>query len=249
MSSLSGRSALVTGSSRGIGKAIAIALAREGAILTLNHARPETAADANEVAAEIAKFGGRAQVVCGDVSDLGALDHLVGAAAEFGDGLDIVVANAGWSSPFCPIASASVEDWEKVTSLNQRAAFFLLQKAARVIRDQGRIVVVSSTIAASPYAGTAMYAAAKAASEVYVRVLSMELGSRGITVNAVAPGLVETEPMRASVPPERQAMVIARTPLGRLGVPEDVADVVTFLASEGARWITGQVVKANGGIV
>ena len=248
MSALGGKSALVTGSSRGIGRAIALALARDGAAVTLNHARPESAADAQAVADEIVGAGGRAQVACADVGDLGALDGLIDAAATFGGGLDIVVGNAGWASPFRPIADASVEDWDKVTAINQRATFFLLQKAARVLRSDGRIVVISSTIAASPYVGTAMYAAAKAASETYVRVLAMELGSRGITVNAVAPGLVDTEPMRASVPPERQAMVIARTPLGRLGLPADVADVVAFLASDGGRWITGQVIRANGGI-
>ena len=249
MSDLEGKSALVTGSSRGIGKSIAMALARAGAAVTVNHARPESAPDAQRVADEIIGAGGRAHVACGDVSDLQALDHLIETASRFGGGLDIVVSNAGWSSPFCPIAAASAEDWDKVTALNQRATFFLLQKAARVLRAEGRIVVVSSTIAASPYAGTAMYAAAKAASETYVRVLAIELGPRGITVNAVAPGLVDTEPMRASVPPERQAMVIARTPLGRLGMPDDVADVVAFLTTPAARWITGQVIRANGGIV
>lgn len=246
--SLMGKSALVTGSSRGIGKAIAIALGREGASVTVNHARPETAAEAQLVADEIIAAGGRAQIVCADVSDLDALDRLVEAAASFGSGLDITVANAGWSSPFAPIAAASVEDWDKVTMLNQRATFFLLQKSARTLRSGGRVIVISSTIAFSPYPGTAIYAAAKAASETYVRVLAQELGPRGITVNAVAPGLVDTEPMRASVPKERQAMVIERTPLGRLGLPQDVADVVTFLASPASGWITGQVIRTNGGI-
>jgi 3-oxoacyl-[acyl-carrier protein] reductase len=245
---LAGRSALVTGSSRGIGRAIAEALARDGAAVTINHGRPDSAAEAAEVVATIEAAGGRAQSLCADVADPDDVARLVDAAAAFGGGLDIVVANAGGSAPFAPIATTSLDDWDRVTLLNQRALFVLLAKAASTVRDGGRIVVTSSSMTASPYAGTAVYAGAKAAAETYVRVLAIELGARGITVNAVAPGLTDTAAMRAVVPDDRVAMVVARTPLGRLGRPDDIADVVAFLASDEARWITGQVVRAGGGI-
>lgn len=245
---LTGRSALVTGSSRGIGRAIAEALARDGAAVTINHGRPDSAVEAAEVVAAIEAAGGRAQSLCADVADPDEVARLVDAAAAFGGGLDIVVANAGGSAPFAPIAATPLEDWDRVTLLNQRALFVLLAKAAATVRDGGRVVVISSSMTASPYAGTAVYAGAKAAAETYVRVLAIELGARGITVNAVAPGLTDTAAMRAVVPDDRVAMVVARTPLGRLGRPDDIANVVAFLASDEARWITGQVVRAGGGI-
>lgn len=248
MSSLTAKSAVVTGSSRGIGRAIAIALAREGAAVTVNHARTQSAGEARSTAEEISSAGGRAHIVRADVSETSDLDRLIAEAERFGDGLDIVVANAGWSGAFQPIRATSPDDWDRITSINQRAVFFLLQRAAQVVRDGGRVIVISSSMTASPYAGTAVYAGAKAATEIYVRTLALELGHRQITVNAVAPGLTDTAAMRALVPEDRQSLAVARTPLGRLGQPEDVADVVAFLATPAARWITGQVVRAGGGV-
>ncbi len=174
----------------------------------------------------IGRAGGRAQIVRADVSEQSDLDRLVGEAQRFGGGLDIVVAAAGGSVSFRPVKDTSPEDWDRVTSLNQRAVFFLLQKTAQVMRDEGRVVVISSSMASNSYAGTAVYAGAKAALEAYVRTLAIELGPRRITVNAVAPGLTDTAAMRAVVPEERLSSVVASTPLGRLGRPEDIADVV-----------------------
>ena len=230
MSSLNGKFAVVTGSSRGIGRAIALALAREGAAVTVNHARIESEGEARSAAEEIESAGGRARIVRADVSVMSDLDRLILEAERFGGGLDIVVANAGWSNAFQPIQETSPDDWDRITSINQRAVFFLLQRAARVVRENGRVIVISSSMTSSPYAGTGVYAGAKAATEIYVRTLALELGHRQITVNAVAPGLTDTAAMRAVVPEERLSVAVARTPLGRLGQPEDVAEVVAFLA-------------------
>jgi 3-oxoacyl-[acyl-carrier protein] reductase len=243
---LAGRSALVTGSSRGIGRAIALALAAEGARVTVNSRTADGAADA--VVSEIAARGGAAQAVPADVGRRAELITLLDRAEEFGEGLDILVSNAGGSASLTPIADSSIEEWEQVTFLNQRAVFELLHLAAPRVRDGGRVVVISSSMAASPFAGAALYAGAKAAIEVYARALAFELGPRGITVNAVAPGLTDTEAMRTVVPDARREAVVARTPLGRLGRPEDIGDVVTFLASDEGGWMTGQVVRAGGGV-
>ena len=249
MSVLVGRSALVTGSSSGIGRAIALSLGREGAAVTVNYFRSDSEGDARAAAQEIDRDGGRAQIVRADVGKESDLNRLVNEAQQFGDGLDIIVAAAGGSVAFRPISDTSAEDWDRETALNQRAVFFLLKKAAAVIRDDGRVVVISSSMASSSYAGTAVYAGAKAALEAYVRTLAIELGDRRITVNAVAPGLTDTAAMRAVVPADRLSFVVGNTPLGRLGRAEDVADVVAFLASPAARWVTGQVVRANGGVL
>ena len=249
LNALVGKSALVTGSSSGIGRAIALALGREGAAVTVNYLNPKSEPDARAVAENIEVAGGRAQTFRADVSVATDLDRMVDDAGRFGGGLDIVVAAAGGSVAFRPIKDTAAEDWDRETGLNQRAVFFLLKKAAAIVRDDGRVIVISSSMASNSYAGTAVYAGAKAALEAYVRTLAIELGNRRITVNAVAPGLTDTAAMRAVVPAERLSAVVTNTPLSRLGQPEDVADVVAFLASPAARWITGQVVRANGGII
>ncbi len=249
MNALVGKSALVTGSSSGIGRAIALALGREGAAVTVNYLRPKNEGEAQAVAQHIDRAGGRAKTVRADVGDKEDLDRLVDEAQRFGGGLDIMVAAAGGSVAFRPVKDTSAEEWDQETALNQRAVFFLLKKAAGTLRDDGRIIVISSSMASNSYAGTAVYAGAKAALEAYVRTLAIELGERHITVNAVAPGLTDTATMRAVVPADRLLAVVGSTPLRRLGRPEDVADVVAFLATPAARWITGQVVRANGGII
>ena len=249
VSALAGKSALVTGSSSGIGRAIALALGRDGAAVTVNYLQSKNERDARAVALRIDQAGGRAQIIRADVSDNADLDRMVDEAQRFGGGLDVIVAAAGGSVAFRPVKDTSAEDWDRETALNQRAVFFLLKKAAAVTRDDGRVIVISSSMASNSYAGTAVYAGAKAALEAYVRTLAIELGHRRITVNAIAPGLTDTAAMHAVVPAERLSAVVDSTPLGRLGRPEDVADVAAFLASPAARWITGQVIRANGGVI
>ena len=249
MTTLVGKSAIVTGSSSGIGRAIALALGREGAVVTVNYLKSQDEGEAQAVAQEIGRSGGRGHIVRADVTDPGDLDRLIKEAQDFGGGLDIAVAAAGGSAAFKPLVETTVEEWDKSTALNQRAVFFLLKKAAEVLRDDGRIIVISSSMASDSYAGTSVYAGAKAALEAYVRTLAIEVGARRITVNSVAPGLTDTAAMRAVVPEERLATVVKNTPLGRLGRPEDVGDVVGFLASPAGGWITAQVIRANGGII
>ena len=249
MSTLAGKSAVVTGSSSGIGRSIALALGREGAAVTITYLRSEDKDKAQKVVDEISSSGGRGHSVRADVTKQDDLDSLFKEAEEFSGGLDIAVAAAGGSAAFKPILETSAEEWDKSTALNQRAVFFFLKKAAERLRDDGRIVVISSSMASNSYFGTSVYAGAKAALEAYVRTLAIELGPRRITVNSVAPGLTDTAAMRAVVPEERLAMVVKNTPLGRLGKPEDVANVVSFLASPAGGWITAQVIRPNGGIV
>ena len=217
--------------------------------MTVNYLKEDDEGEAEEVVQEIGRSSGKGQAIRADVTDQVDLDRLIEVAQHFGDGLDIVVAAAGGSAVFKPLLKTSAEEWDKSTALNQRAVFLLLKKAAEVLRDDGRIVVISSSMASDSYAGTSVYAGAKAALEAYVRTLAIELGSRRITVNSVAPGLTDTAAMRAVVPEERLATVVKNTPLGRLGRPEDVGNVVSFLASPAGGWITAQVIRANGGIV
>ena len=249
MSSITGKSAVVTGSSSGIGRAIALALGRAGAAVTVNYRQDDDKDKAQKVAHEIGRSGGRGYIVRADVTDRADLDRLLKEAQRFGEGLDIAVAAAGGSAAFKPLAETTDAEWDKSTTLNQRSVFFFLKGAAEMLRDDGRIIVISSSMASDSYAGTSVYAGAKAALEAYVRTLAIEVGPRRITVNSVAPGLTDTAAMRAVVPADRLAIVVKNTPLGRLGRPEDVADVVSFLASPAGGWITAQVIRANGGIV
>ena len=249
MITLVGKSAVVTGSSSGIGRAIALALGREGAAVTVNYVKGDDKDKALEVAQAVSKVVGGGHTIRADVTVDADLDRLLKEAQDFGNGLDIAVAAAGGSAAFKPLTETTAEEWDKSTALNQRAVFFFLKKAAALVRDDGRIVVISSSMASDSYAGTSVYAGAKAALEAYVRTLAIEVGSRRITVNAVAPGLTDTAAMRAVVPEERLETVVKNTPLGRLGRPEDVGDVVGFLASPAGGWITAQVIRANGGIV
>jgi 3-oxoacyl-[acyl-carrier protein] reductase len=168
--------------------------------------------------------------------------------AKFGTP-DIVVSNAGGLVNLKPIAEVTEAEYDAMTALNGKAHFFVLREAARRLRDNGRIVVIATSTTAMPFIGSATYAGAKAAAELYARVLAKEVGSRGITVNAVSPGPILTPGALDGGTLERFDVARKMTPLGRLGEPEDVADVVAFLATHAARWITGQNIRAGGGIV
>jgi len=234
--------AIVTGGSRGIGRATAERLARDGARVVVNYVQAKAAAD--EVVAAIAGRGGEAVAVQADVSALAEIPKLFDAAeARFGQ-VAIVVANAGIYLPK-PIAQTTEAMYDRMFAIT-KGTFFLLQAAAERVADGGRIITISSGATLGWATNGPAYAGSKAAIEQFTRALSKVLGPRGITVNAVLPGVTETDMTPAS--PEFRARAAANSSFGRLGTPADIADVIGFLASDDARWITGQRIGAHGGI-
>ena len=242
MLGLAGKTALVTGASRGIGRAIALALARDGVGVAIGYRADAGAAE--EVVTQARALGVRACAVPGDVGVVDDVRRIYDAADEALGGLDILVNNAGVMAMggFCAIGEA---DFDRMFAIT-RGVYFMLGQAAARLRDNGRIISLSTGLTRNWAPGAAAYAGSKAAIEQFTRSLSKELGPRGITVNAVLPGVVETD-MTSGFPEERKRAAAQQTSFGRLGTAEDIADVVTLLASERARWITGQLIVANGG--
>ncbi len=247
MSRLEGKVALVTGAARGIGAAIAERLAADGAAVAINYAHSDR--DAEALADRIVQQGGRATAIRADVSGAAEARALVEKTFEAFGRFDILVNNAG-TVQFAPIDNVDEAQVRTQFAVNVNGPVFATQAAAaRFPRDGGRVINVSSVVATRALAGTSVYAATKSAIDALTRVWAAELGPRGVTVNAVAPGPVATAMMkRNGLTDEGRRAMIARTPLGRIGEPADVADVVAFLASPDARWITGQVLEASGGI-
>jgi 3-oxoacyl-[acyl-carrier protein] reductase len=235
--------AVVTGASRGIGRAIAERLAADGAAVAVNYASRRDAAEA--VVAGIRERGGRAVAIGADVADTAAVRRLFDEVESALGRPSIVVASAG-TSVFKPHAETSDDDFDRVFNLNARGTYAVLREAARRLNDGGRIVALSTggTTVAAPMAG--LYTASKAAVERFAAALAVELGPRGITVNVVSPGLTETDGL--VMPKQAVEAMVAQTPLGRLGQPADVAAVVGFLVGPDGRWVTGQNVRASGGL-
>jgi len=243
---LTGKTAVVTGGSRGIGRAIVERLARDGAQVVFNYARSaEAAAD---VVRTVETAGGSAWAVRLDLADAGAAERLMETADERLGGLDILVNNAALSFTPAPLAETDEEVFDRVMAVNTKSAFLTLRYAARRLRDHGRVVNISTLNTVRPAPGSAPYAASKGAIEQLTLVASRELGRRGITVNTVSPGATDTDLLREANPGVDFAPVVAVTPLGRLGRPSDVADVVAFLAGPDGRWLTGQNLRATGGL-
>ncbi|MFF0771065.1 SDR family NAD(P)-dependent oxidoreductase [Nonomuraea wenchangensis] len=247
MGMLTGKTALVTGASRGIGRAVALRLAAEGALVAVHYGANAEAA--KETVARIEDGGGQAFAVQARFGADGALDRLFdGLAAGLANrGLDVLVNNAGIAS-ISPVTQVSPDELERVLAINVVAPFFVIQRALPLLNDGGRIVNMGST--ASRFAVTMQiaYTVSKAALESLAPTLANELGRRGITVNTVAPGVVRTDMTAGHTSlPELVAGLEAITALGRLGEPEDVADVVAFLAGPDSRWVTGQTIDVSGG--
>jgi 3-oxoacyl-[acyl-carrier protein] reductase len=244
MGGLEGRVALVTGASRGIGRAIAKALAARGAVVTAA-ARAE---NAHPVAEEIVAAGGRACAVTMDVTDAATVEAALAALLARDGRIDILVNNAGIARDQLLVRMKRA-DWDAVIATNLTSAFTCSQAVLRPMMKQrsGRIINVTSVVGQSGNAGQANYAASKAGLIGFTKSLALEVASRGITVNAVAPGMIDTDMTRA-ISAEVQAEWAERIPAKRLGTPDDVAGAVAFLASDEASYITGHVLSVNGGM-
>lgn len=246
MEGLRGRVAIITGASRGIGAAIALRLARDGAKVVIGYAQDARAAQ--DVAAQIGEAGGAAIIVQADMGDAAQAQLPIKAALEAFGGLSILINNAALSG-YCPLEDVSAAWYDRMFNVNVRGPLFAIQAAIPHMEMMGgRIVNISSSITRSPTAQWGVYAAGKAALETLTACLAQELGPRSITVNAVAPGVTNTDMLDAVIPAAVQQTMAQNTALGRLGQPDDIADVVAFLCSHEARWITGQTLIANGGL-
>ncbi len=240
------RCAIVTGSSKGIGAAVVERLAQDGFAVVINYSSGAQAADT--LAAKIKAAGGQAIAVKADVSDPAAVTALFDQATEAFGGVDVLVNNAGIMK-LKPVAETEDALFDQHIAVNLKGTFNGLREAARRMRDGGRIVSFSSSVVGLCQPTYAVYAATKGAVETLTHILAKELGKRGITVNAVAPGPVATELFLGDKSEEQVAAVTKMIPLGRLGEPADIARVVAFLVGPDGGWINGQVLRANGGIV
>jgi 3-oxoacyl-[acyl-carrier protein] reductase len=247
MAKLSGKVAVVTGASKGIGAAIAEELAKDGASVVVNYS--SSAAGAEAVVAKIKAAGGKAKALCADVSKPAEARQLIDAAvSEFGR-IDILVNNAAVYD-FLPLHQITEAHFDRMFDLNVRGLLFATQAAAGAFGDRGgSIINIGSMASLSPPPGGSVYSATKGAVDVLTRGLAAELGPKKILVNAVLPGPVETEGTQSMAEwSQFKAMLLPLTPLGRVGQPRDIAPVVSFLASEDAGWITGQILQAAGGL-
>lgn len=244
---MEGKVALVTGGARGIGRAIALELAKGGAIVVINYNGSQD--KAMDLKQEIESRGGRAEIYQCNVSDFAKCEELVqGIVKQFGS-LDILVNNAGITKDGL-LMKMSEEDFDKVIDVNLKGAFNTIRFASRQMLKQksGRIINLSSVVGVAGNAGQANYASSKAGIIGLTKAAAKELASRGITVNAIAPGFIETD-MTDALPEKVKDSTVSQIPLARFGRPEDVAKLAAFLASEASGYITGQVIHVDGGMV
>lgn len=246
MKSLHGKVAIITGSSRGIGAEIALTLANAGVKVVINYVENKPAAD--KVRRAIFEAGGECKAVQADVSDPDEVRKLFNVTTEHYNHIDILVNNAGILL-FKEIAEIRDDEFDRIVDVNFKSIFYTLREAATKLAEQGRVVNISSTVTRLMLPKYGAYAATKAAVEQLTRIFAREVGKRGITANTVSPGPVDTELFRAGKTAAEIERMAAMAALGRLGKTDDIAQVVLFLVSDEARWITGQDIAVNGGIV
>ncbi len=246
MKKLHGKVAIVTGASRGIGSEIALTLANAGAKVIVNYAKNRQAAD--KVCAAISDAGGECLVVQADVSDPIAVRRLFDEAIKYFGCVDILVNNAGILI-FKKIAEMQDDEFDQIVDVNLKSVFYTLREAATRLASNGRVVNISSTVTRLMLPKYGPYAATKGAVEQLTRIFAREIGEKGITANTVSPGPVYTELFRAGKTEEDINRMKTMASLGRIGEVDDIAQIVLFLVSDEARWVTGQDIGANGGII
>ncbi|WHY22280.1 SDR family oxidoreductase [Paenibacillus sp. G2S3] len=243
---LVGKVALVTGASRGMGREIAENLALHGAKVVVNYASSPSKAE--EVVNKIKQKGGEAIAIRADISQVAELEQLFQATLEAYGQIDILVNNAGIMITK-PIASITEEDFDKQFAINVKGTFFACQQAAKHMSENGRIINFSTSVTGQMFPTYSIYAGTKGAVEQFTRQLAKEFGRKGITINAVSPGPVNTELFTVGKSAEEIANVGSMNSFGCLGEPEDISSVVLFLASKESQWVTGQTIRVNGGFI
>ncbi len=248
---LQNKTALITGSTKGIGKAIAKKMVAEGANVMLNYGRDRESAE--KALKEFAEAYPKVKVsaLAADNSKLSDIENLFSKTVQEFGGIDIVVVNAGIELIDIPFVDYTEEQYDRVFNINTKGTFFAMQQAAKHLNQNGRIILISSSTTAYPHAGFAVYGGSKTAPKFFVEVLAKELGEKGITVNSVIPGATDNAGIFADMPDDHEYKkeIRAASPLNKMGQPEDIADVTAFVASEESSFITGHHFMVNGGAV
>lgn len=243
---LTGKVAIVTGSSRGIGRAIALSLAELGATIIVNYANRSESADS--VVKEIESKGGQAFAVRADIAKVSEIEALFAQTIQSFGRIDILINNAG-TTETKPIEQITEDDFDRVFDINVKGTYFACQQAALHMESGGRIVNFSTSVTGMMFPNYSLYTGTKGAVEQFTRQLAKEFGPKGITINAVAPGPIDTELFRVGKTEAKINHLNSLNAFNRLGEPEDIAKVVAFLVSEQASWVTGQTLRANGGFI
>ena len=245
MTDFKNKVAIVTGASQGIGKAVAERLGRDGASVIIDYKGPDDKQNAEAVVASIVAHGGKAVAVQADITVVSEIEHLFKEGIRHFGKPDLAVLNSGVGT-LMPLPEMTEAEFDRVFGVNAKGTLFCLKEVAINLNDNGRCVIISSSTTAFPMEGAAIYAGSKATLKMYTEVASRELGVRGITVNAIMPGITLT-PMAEKLPAEMKEQVAQTSPFKRLGQPEDIADAVAMLLGPDAHWVTGQVILVNGG--